>query len=216
VPIDPQEPWLQPHGWSATYAARRSEESVANGCRSPPGATRDASWGRAAALTTSRANRQRITPNRSTWRGWVRTVVVIAWENIERPSWLGASLRARDSLQVAGQVEARNVRRRGRRGAVRIRLCQVGVSCSRGVMHSSRRRRPGNYLRRPPLVAGRSRGDPASHGWHACQPRAVAEHLDEFARDAAAVDHLLLISSCRPNLGSAFGAAISSGVVRRA
>jgi hypothetical protein len=40
----------------------------------------------AAALTTSRATRERITPNRSTWRGWVSIITMIAWKNIACPS----------------------------------------------------------------------------------------------------------------------------------
>src|SRR5262249_26849046 len=85
LPIDPQEPSLQAHGCSTTYAARRLEGSGA-GFRSPRDSTRNASRARVAALNTSRANRQRITPNRSTWRGWVRIANMIAWDNIARLS----------------------------------------------------------------------------------------------------------------------------------
>jgi len=51
-----------------------------------PEPTLAASRARAAAVTTSCANRERITPNRSTWRGWVRIANMIAWENIARLS----------------------------------------------------------------------------------------------------------------------------------
>src|SRR5262249_33824259 len=126
LPIDRHEPPLQAHGCSATYAARRFEGPGAIGCPSSRDSTRDASPARAAALTTSRANRERITPNRSTWRGWVRIANTIAWENIARPSCLGAPLWASDSLSLRRQVRARDVRRRGGGGAARTWLCQAG------------------------------------------------------------------------------------------
>src|SRR5262249_36871776 len=115
LPIDPQKPSLQAHGCPATYAALRSEGPGANGCRSPRDSTRDASRARAAALTTSRAKRERITPNRSTWRGWVRIANMIAWENIAS-LLTGGPLRASGSLHLGCQAEARDVRRRGGRG----------------------------------------------------------------------------------------------------
>src|SRR5262249_22112637 len=126
LPIDPQEPSLQAHGCPATYAALRSEGRGANGCRSPRDSTRDASRARAAALTTSRTNRERITPNRSTGGGGSASPTRSHGKTSRVPPDWRALCGGSGSLHLGCQVQACDVRRRGGRGVVRIWLCQVG------------------------------------------------------------------------------------------